>query len=249
MIRFFRKIRIKLLSENKLVQYFIYAIGEVIIVIIGILIAIQINSWNKDRIQAKKEVAYIEEIRKSLISDLERIEFILDFNHKKDSCINRSLELLGTKMSNAEQASEFISLTMESTSLYEIFRSNSVAFNNMISAETIEIISNDSLRMALADYYGKDAEYEFDTQSGVREFTRKFVEVVGPFIVSSELASQRYGLNLDFEFTNAQDNEFYKDPEIFFRLLYMKENMNDQTILLEETCVKIKHIISIISEQ
>jgi hypothetical protein len=249
MIRFFRKIRIKLLLKNKLAQYFIYSIGEVIIVIIGILIAIQINSWNNDRIQAKKEVAYIEEIRKSLISDLERIEFILDFNHKKDSCINRSLELLGAKMSNAERALEFISLTMESTSLYEIFRSNSVAFNNMISAETIEIISNDSLRMALADYYGKEAEYELDTQSGVREFTRKFVEVVGPSIMSSELASQLYGLNLDFEFTNTQDIDFYKDPEIFFRLLYMKVNMNDQTILLEETCVKIKHIISIISEQ
>jgi hypothetical protein len=249
MIRFFRKIRIKLLTENKLAKYFIYAFGEVLIVIIGILIAIQINGWNNDRIQAKKEVAYIEEIRKSLISDLERIEFILDFNHIKDSCINRSMELFGTKMSNGERASEFISLTMESTTFYEIFRSNSVAFNNMISAETIEIISNDSLRMALADYYGKEAEYELDTQSGVREFTRKFAEVVGPSIMSSELASQLYGLNLDFEFIRTKDNEFHKDPEVFFRLLYMKENMNDQTIMLEETRLKIEHILSLISEQ
>ena len=249
MIRLFRKTRVKLLTENKLAKYFIYAIGEVLIVIIGILIAIQINSWNNDRIQAKKEVAYIEEIRKSLISDLERLEFIIDFNHKKDSCINRSMELLGTKMSNTERTSEFMSLMIESTGTYEIFRSNSVAFNNMISAETIEIISNDSLRMAFANYYGKEAQYEMDTQSGIREFTREFVEVVGPSIMSSGLASQLYGSNLDFKFIKTQDNEFYKDPEVFFRLILMKLNMKDQTIILEDTRLKIKHILSLIPEQ
>lgn len=249
MIRFFRKIRVKLLAENKLTKYFIYAIGEVLIVIIGISIAIQINSWNNERIQAKKKVAYIEEIRKSLISDLKRLEFIIDFNHNKDSSINRSMELLGTKMSNAERASEFMSLMIESTGIYEIFRTNSVAFNNMISAETIEIISNDSLRMVFADYYGKEAEYEMDTQSGIREFTREFVEMVGPSVMSSELASHLFGSNLDFEFTRTQDNEFYKDPEVFFRLLLMKENMNDQTILLEDTKLKIEHILSLILKQ
>ncbi len=181
MIRFFRKTRIKLLTENKLAKYFIYAIGEVIIVIIGILIAIQINGWNNNRMQAKKERAYIEEIRKSLLQDLNRIEFIKAFNYKKDSCINRSIELLGTKMDDEERASAFMSLIMGSTGLYEIFRSNHVAFNNMISAETIELISNDSLRMAFADYYGNETQYELDTQSGVREFTREFVKMAGPF--------------------------------------------------------------------
>lgn len=249
MIRFFRKIRIKLLAENKLVKYFIYAFGEVLVVIIGILIAIQINGWNNDRIQAKKEVAYIEEIRKSLLQDLNRIEFIIAFNHKKDSCINRSIELLGTKMSNEERASEFTLLFIESTTVYEIFRPNNVAFNNMISAETIELISNDSLRMAFADYYGRETEYELDSQSGVREFTREFAKVVGPLLMSNDVASQLYGSNLDFEFIRAKDNEFHKDPEVFFRLLYMKLNMNDQTILLEKTLLKIEHILSLISEQ
>jgi hypothetical protein len=249
MIRFFRKIRIKLLTENKLAQYFIYAFGEVLIVIIGILIAIQINSWNNDRIQAKKEVAYIEEIRKSLLQDLNRIEFIIAFNHKKVSCINRSIELLGTKMSNEERASEFTPLFIDSTTVYEIFRPNIVAFNNMISAETIELISNNSLRKAIADYYGRETEYEFDTQSAVREFTREYAKVVGPLLMSNDVASQLYGSNLDFEFISAKDNEFHKDPEVFFRLLYMKLNINDQTILMEETRLKIEHILSLISEQ
>lgn len=249
MIRLFRKTRIKLLAENKLAKYFIYAFGEVLIVIVGILIAVQINAWNNKRTQTQKEVAYIEEIRKSLISDLERIAIIADFNHKKDSCVNRSLELIGSKMSNAERASEFMSLMIESTGIYEIFRSNSVAFRNMISAETIEIISNDSLRMALADYYGKEAEYEMDTQSGIREFTREFVEVAGPAAMSSEVASQLYGSNLDFDFESTNHNEFHKNPEVFFRLLLMKLNMQDQSDLLEDTRLKIEHILSLISEK
>jgi len=49
MIKFFRKIRQNLLSENKFSKYLIYAIGEIILVVIGILIALQINNWNEDR--------------------------------------------------------------------------------------------------------------------------------------------------------------------------------------------------------
>jgi len=53
MIKFFRKIRQKLLSENKFSKYLIYAIGEIILVVIGILIALQINNWNEQS-KAKK---------------------------------------------------------------------------------------------------------------------------------------------------------------------------------------------------
>ena len=49
MIKFFRHIRKKLLSENKFSKYLLYAIGEIILVVIGILIALQINYWNDER--------------------------------------------------------------------------------------------------------------------------------------------------------------------------------------------------------
>jgi len=59
MIKFFKKIRQQLLTENKLSKYLIYAIGEIILVVIGILIALQINNWNKGNykllIEAKLE--------------------------------------------------------------------------------------------------------------------------------------------------------------------------------------------------
>ena len=60
MINFFRKIRQKLLSENKFSIYMLYAIGEIVLVVIGILIALQINNWNefkKERVKEQKILA------------------------------------------------------------------------------------------------------------------------------------------------------------------------------------------------
>ena len=66
MIKFFRRIRQRLLSENKFSKYLIYAIGEIILVVIGILIALQINNWNEER----KESAIIKTYLKSMLVDL-----------------------------------------------------------------------------------------------------------------------------------------------------------------------------------
>jgi hypothetical protein len=51
MIKFFRKIRNTMLNENKFSRYTFYALGEIILVVIGILIALQINNWNEQRIE------------------------------------------------------------------------------------------------------------------------------------------------------------------------------------------------------
>ncbi|MAB49894.1 MAG: hypothetical protein CMC05_14825 [Flavobacteriaceae bacterium] len=61
MIKFFRKIRQKLLSENKFSKYLIYAVGEIVLVVIGILIALQINNWNEIRQikKVEKEILYV----------------------------------------------------------------------------------------------------------------------------------------------------------------------------------------------
>jgi len=73
MIKFLRKIRQKLLTENKFSKYLLYAVGEILLVVIGILIALSINNWNdarKDRI-AEKEL--YRTLIKSLESDLEDV--------------------------------------------------------------------------------------------------------------------------------------------------------------------------------
>ncbi|WGK63949.1 DUF6090 family protein [Croceiramulus getboli] len=66
MIQFFRKIRQRLLVENKFSKYLLYAIGEIVLVVIGILIALQINTWNEQRKNRIEEIAILQSLRDNL---------------------------------------------------------------------------------------------------------------------------------------------------------------------------------------
>ena len=78
MIKFFRKIRYDLMSSGKTSKYIKYAIGEIILVVIGILIALQINNWNEDRKNATNEAHILNEILNNLNEDKDQISFILE---------------------------------------------------------------------------------------------------------------------------------------------------------------------------
>jgi hypothetical protein len=58
MISFFRKIRQKLLQQNQVTRYFIYALGEILLVTIGILIALQLNSWKEELTNRVAEINF-----------------------------------------------------------------------------------------------------------------------------------------------------------------------------------------------
>ncbi|MGB5405009.1 MAG: DUF6090 family protein [Robiginitalea sp.] len=77
MIQFFRRIRQNLLSEGKTGKYLTYALGEIILVVIGILIALQINTWNEGRKEIKKSKALLEEFRKDLVRDTLESNYVI----------------------------------------------------------------------------------------------------------------------------------------------------------------------------
>jgi uncharacterized membrane protein YgaE (UPF0421/DUF939 family) len=77
MIKFFRKIRQDLLSERKTIKYFKYAIGEIILVVIGILIALSINNWNEK--QKKQLDAIYTTVEQKLKTDLKNIKLPIEF--------------------------------------------------------------------------------------------------------------------------------------------------------------------------
>jgi len=78
MIKFFRKIRQQLLTENKVSKYLIYAIGEIILVVIGILIALQINTWNENRKKETKTQQIYHQILADLNRDRDYANFIIN---------------------------------------------------------------------------------------------------------------------------------------------------------------------------
>ena len=82
MIKFFRKIRQQLLSDGKFSKYLIYALGEIVLVVIGILIALSINNWNEERKLHQEEIKLLKELRKDVVFAIEELQVVGDINQK-----------------------------------------------------------------------------------------------------------------------------------------------------------------------
>jgi|GEM_PF-1630187 len=93
MIKFFRRIRYDLMSENKTGKYLKYAVGEILLVVIGILIALQINNWNEKRKDKIIENQILEEMLVSLKSDKATFKMLEKRLMDKDSAIQKILDL------------------------------------------------------------------------------------------------------------------------------------------------------------
>lgn len=82
MIKFFRKIRQQLLTENKFSKYLIYAIGEIILVVIGILIALSINNWNENKKVEKVEQVILNDLKAEVESNIEALDNLTSYHRK-----------------------------------------------------------------------------------------------------------------------------------------------------------------------
>ena len=92
MLRFFRQIRKQLLNNNRFRKYLVYAIGEIVLVIIGILIALNLNNRSAEKkLEAKVELIF-EDIMEELISDIDATFNIMEFYARRDSVMRLVLE-------------------------------------------------------------------------------------------------------------------------------------------------------------
>ena len=82
MIKFFRRIRQNLLMENKTSKYLKYAIGEIVLVVIGILIALQINNWNQENKVRNAELNFYKNTKQQLLDDANNIKSQIAYNIK-----------------------------------------------------------------------------------------------------------------------------------------------------------------------
>lgn len=93
MIKFFRKIRQNLLSEGKTTKYFKYAIGEIVLVVIGILIAISINNWNESIKTQEKVDLFLTSLKSDLINDLSSISDIIKIQEDRIKALEELISL------------------------------------------------------------------------------------------------------------------------------------------------------------
>jgi len=169
MIKFFRRIRKRLLSEGKLSKYFIYAIGEILLVVIGILIAVGIGEWRSDVKKGKELQGYYQALKFDLNQDKLRLLNL-------DSLfINAKVDLLKEidkmQLSNYNQDSLYSNVPAWMVYIVE-FAPNNSTFTEIISSGKFQLFENKALKSQILNLYGNlypDLNYR---QSANNEFIR-----------------------------------------------------------------------------
>ncbi|GGK24641.1 hypothetical protein GCM10007962_18590 [Yeosuana aromativorans] len=154
MIKFFRNIRKKLLSEGKTTNYVKYAIGEIVLVVIGILIALQINNWNEQRKYKNLEVSMLTEIRASLQESLHEINDMIQRNEKFVDNYTILLDHINNNLPYNKSLDFYFGQLEHWVSPYF----NYSAFDTLKTLGA-ELISNDSLKKRIIRMYDRDLEF------------------------------------------------------------------------------------------
>ena len=148
MIKFFRTIRQKLISEGKTVNYLKYAVGEIILVVIGILIALQVNTWNNVNLNKQKEKEYLD----NLIEDLNTQEGLINIQFKHEAKMKanceKALEELNSNNINGDSISSYLGNVTRRT-----FVVHDPTFQDLKSSGNILLIKDNALRKKILSFY------------------------------------------------------------------------------------------------
>jgi len=164
MIKFFRHIRKNLLEEGKTTKYLKYAIGEIILVVIGILIALQVNNWNENRLEQSR----IKEYARSLVQDLNSDIAMLQVSMTQAQFIYKQIDSLGKYMRSTpvEQLSNTDLFILTHDALYKPFMWSRATIDELKSSGSLRYITNDSIEKRLVAYEAfsrhLDSDYEGD---------------------------------------------------------------------------------------
>ena len=171
MIKFFRRIRQSLIREGKTMQYLKYALGEIVLVVIGILIALQINNWNEQQKLTAKRNEILIGMTKDLAQDIASHDRMIGFYKNRLDFFKRQL-----------QTTDFSSTPVDT--LFKIFDGNAGAHNvtdqsyqKAKNLGIVQLCEDDSLSMLIDQYYNQTAEftkvltdYDFDITEKQNDF-------------------------------------------------------------------------------
>ena len=213
MIKFFRHIRRSLINQNRMGKYFKYAIGEIILVVIGILIALQINNWNEERSQRKLEQSILLEMKENLLFDLADIRG----NIARDSTYIKATSKVLKSLENKIAFNDSLKVAYGKLGLSSLFEENTSAFENLKSLG-FNLISNDSLRQKITFLYSARYEYANVIYMGHNDFV-----------------FNRFRPIMNQHTTSQTDNYFLRSPNDYMKL---SENKPFMELLREDLWIK-----------
>ncbi|WP_075352516.1 DUF6090 family protein [Algoriphagus marinus] len=172
MLKFFRSIRNSLLQEGKTGKYIKYAAGEIILVTIGILIALQVNTWKEERANAQRETSFYQSILVDLENDQQKMESFTKFYQNRIE----NLTWLLTQIRNPAQPISAEEFGKHTEPLYynESAISFDASFEAAKSAGAFDNFSNKLLLKKLVEYYSNFKEFEGVITSILRTIETNF---------------------------------------------------------------------------
>ncbi|WP_445383051.1 DUF6090 family protein [Robiginitalea sp. IMCC43444] len=151
MIQFFRKIRKTLLAENRFSRYFLYAVGEIILVVIGILVALQVNTWNEGRKDRQEEQQILAALHKDFTKNLELFETAKEIHYTARENAEKLLDLLNSPEEENFFTEENIAMIKEALQGHTYNPSNGVV-HSLISSGNYQLLQNDTLQSLIISW-------------------------------------------------------------------------------------------------
>jgi len=139
MIPFFRKIRKKMADDNKPMKYARYAIGEILLEMIGILLALQINNWNTKKIEKREENSSYKNIKRQINDDKNVISGIIDYNslyYKQYKYANQVIE------QNDRSKIDTLGKIALNLFKYSDYNRSSNIYQNLINSGELKLLKN-----------------------------------------------------------------------------------------------------------
>jgi hypothetical protein len=232
MIKLFRKIRQNLLTENKFSKYLIYAIGEIVLVVIGILIALSINNWNENEKNKVFENEMLIQIQANLKNDKLTLDNILK---NFDNAVKSSDKILESELS--EKTKDSVEIWLGAIIQFDRFQPLTNAYE-VLKSNGLDKVSNKKLRFLLGTYYDDEASHMIKSISDIE---RTFNEHWAPILMEEMV---------EFEF---RESVVLKDYSILLKpskaqntLKLNRDNYAagiNRIIFGIETIEKIQHLI------
>ena len=215
MIKFFRKIRQNMIKENKVSKYLLYAIGEIILVVIGILIALGVNNWNQEKKDHRLGDELLHRIHSDLVQDTLNFRNTITNNNKLRDEIKEFLVILYSGIDSIEQVQKMSAIY--DRALDQVFYVNDNTYKGMISSGTLGLIQNQELKDDIVKLYS-DYDQKRALLSGIGQWMISiatteniqtdfflFNKDVSDIFTSNEMLNET-----DFAFMNTKEDPRFK---------------------------------------
>lgn len=227
MISAIRRIRKRLLEQNRFKRYIFYAVGEIFLVVIGVLLALQINTWSKENHNIKLEKALLEDFKSDFIIQKELINEQIDYEIVMMAQIDSARQFMNPNFNKSTLPQKLHELTARHT-----FKANRATFNNMITSGSVNLISNASLQNTIVRYFQRLDYVEsvvnnnnlFMVDSNFGKFTSNNamgfqIDKTGKFVDTIEFTNeQRYLLDMQLRYRNSASESIKLVSEVLLGL-------------------------------